>query len=91
VTTFALYVPALKLIEEAGVDVADEVAAVALVLVLTMALVLIPLAVVAIAPRASERLLTRTGDWLADHRRMITLELCFGFGAYLLIKGFARL
>ncbi len=91
VTTFALYIPALKLIEESGVNRADEVLAVAVVLAITMALVLIPLAVVAIAPTTSERVLTRTGDWLTAHRRTITVVLCFGFGAYLLIKGFSRL
>jgi len=51
VTTFALYVPALKLIEGSGVDAGDEALALAIVLVVTMALVLVPLATVAIAPR----------------------------------------
>jgi threonine/homoserine/homoserine lactone efflux protein len=91
VTTFALYVPALKLIEESGVDVAEEVVALAIVLVITMALVLVPLAVVAIAPGASERALTRAGDWLTKHRRALSVVICFGLGAYLLVKGFGRL
>ena len=91
VTTFALYIPALKLIEESGVDVADEVVALAIVLVITMALVLIPLAIVAIAPGTSERVLTRAGDWLAAHRRSLSIVICFGLGAYLLIKGFGKL
>jgi len=91
VTTFALYVPALKLIEESGVDVAEEVAALAIVLAITMALVLLPLAVVAIAPGASERVLTRAGDWLETHRRTLTVVICLGLGAYLLVKGFGRL
>jgi threonine/homoserine/homoserine lactone efflux protein len=91
VTTFALYVPALKLIEESGVDVAEEIAAIAIVLAITMALVLVPLAVVAIAPNASERVLTRAGDWLAAHRRTLSVVICLGLGAYLLIKGIERL
>lgn len=91
VTTFALYVPALKLIEESGVGVADEVAALAIVLAITMALVLVPLAIVAIAPGASGRVLTRAGDWLGAHRRRLSIASCLGLGAYLLVHGLARL
>lgn len=91
VTTFALYIPALKLIEESGVDVAEEVVALAIVLVITMALVLVPLAVVATAPDVSERALTRAGNWLTKHRRALSVVICFGLGAYLLVKGFGRL
>jgi threonine/homoserine/homoserine lactone efflux protein len=91
VTTFVLYVPALKLIEQSGVDDADEALAIAIVLAITMALVLVPLAVVAIAPTTSERALIHTGDWLTAHRRTIAVVLCFGFGAYLLLKGVGRL
>ena len=90
VTTFALYIPAMKLIQESGVSTTDEVAAIAIVLAITMALVLVPLAIVAIAPKASERVLTRAGDWLGSHRRTIAIALCFGFGAYLIIHGLAR-
>lgn len=90
VTTFALYVPALKLIEESGVGVPDEVAAIAIVLAITMAPVLVPLAIVTVAPGASERLLTSAGDWFARHRRRLAIGLCFGFGVYLLVHGIAR-
>lgn len=90
VTTFVLYIPALKLIQESGVDAAEEAATIALVLAITMALVLVPLAVVAIAPQASGRVLTRAGDWLTAHNRRIGIVLCFGFGAYLLVHGLAR-
>jgi hypothetical protein len=91
VTTFALYVPALKLIEESGVNPGDKILAVAIVLAVTMALVLVPLAVVAVAPDASERALARAGAWFSAHRRALTVAICLGFGAYLLIKGLARL
>jgi threonine/homoserine/homoserine lactone efflux protein len=91
VTTFALYIPALKLVEQSGSSDVDEGAAIAVLLAITMLPVLVPLAVVAVAPSASERLLTRAGDWLAAHRRTLAVALCFGFGAYLVIKGLARL
>jgi threonine/homoserine/homoserine lactone efflux protein len=91
VTTFALYIPAMKLIAESSVDDAEQALAIAIVLVLTMTLVLVPLAIVAAAPNASERLLARAGDWLTTHHRTITVALCFGFGAYLVVHGIARL
>ena len=90
VTTFALYLPAMKLIQESGVSTTDEVTAIAIVLAITMALVLVPLAIVAIAPKASGRVLTRAGAWLGSHRRTLALALCFGFGAYLVVHGLAR-
>jgi hypothetical protein len=91
VTTLALYIPAMKLIEASGVSVPEEAAAIAIVLVISLALVLIPLSVVALAPKESERLLTRAGDWLGAHHRTIAIALCFGFGALLLAKGITTL
>jgi hypothetical protein len=89
VTTFALYIPAVKLIAQSSVSDVEQAIAVAVVLAVTMTLVLVPLAIVAAAPQASARLLGRAGDWLASHHRAVTVGLCFGFGALLLVKGLA--
>ena len=56
----------------------------------TLAFVLVPLAVVAIAPNAAGRMLSATGAWLGTHRRTLTLVICFGLGAYLVVHGLAR-
>lgn len=91
VTTFALYIPAMKLIAQSSVSDVEQAIAIAVVLGLTMTLVLVPLAIVAAAPQTSARLLGRAGDWLADHHRAVTMALCFGFGAYLVVHGILRL
>ena len=90
VTTIALYLPAMKLISESSASDTVKAVAVLLVFVITLALVLVPLAIVAIAPGAAERLLAATGAWLGTHRRSLTLVICFGLGAYLLAHGLAR-
>lgn len=87
VTTLALYVPAMKLISESDVDFANKALATALVLVITLATVLMPLAILALAPRASARLLGALGNWMQSHHRAITVAVCFGFGIFLLIRG----
>lgn len=91
VTTIALYVPAMKLIAESSLPGDEEVLAAAIVLVLTLALVLLPLAIVAVAPRAAERILQAAGAWLAAHRHKLGVIILLGFGALLLAKGIARL
>lgn len=91
VTTFALYIPAMKLIAESSVSDVEEAIAIAVVLGVTMTLVLVPLAIVAAAPQTSARLLGRAGDWLGSHHRAVTMALCFGFGAYLVVHGIVRL
>jgi hypothetical protein len=91
VTTFALYIPAMKLIAQSSVSDVEQAIAVVVVLAVTMTLVLVPLAIVAAAPKTSARLLSRAGDWLTAHHRTITVALCFGFGAYLVVHGIARL
>jgi hypothetical protein len=91
VTTFALYIPAMKLIAQSSVSDVEQGIVVAVVLAVTMTLVLVPLAIVAAAPQASARLLGRAGDWLASHHRAVTVGLCFGFGVLLLAKGLAAL
>jgi threonine/homoserine/homoserine lactone efflux protein len=91
VTTFALYIPAMKLIAQSSVSDVEQAIAISVVLAVTMTLVLVPLAVVAAAPKASASLLGRAGDWLASHHRAVTVGLCSCFGALLLIKGLAAL
>ena len=90
VTSFALYLPAMKLIGESTIDAAEKAVAVAVTIAIALGLVLVPLAIVAVAPRASGRVLAAAGAWLQAHRRRLALIICFGLGAYLVVHGLAR-
>ena len=90
VTTIALYLPAMKLIGESSVGDEAKAGAVVVVVLITLSVVLIPLAIVAIAPTASGRLLAAAGEWLGSHRRRLALLICFGLGTYLLVHGLER-
>jgi hypothetical protein len=90
VTTIALYLPAMKLISESSASTAVKATAVVIVFAITLALVLVPLAVVAVAPTAAGRVLAATGAWLTAHRRTLTIMICLGLGAYLVVHGLAR-
>jgi len=87
VSTFALYIPAMAAILVADVDVAEQVVAAAIVVVISLSAVLLPLLLTAVVPDASRRLLARIGRWMTAHHRAITVVLSFGFGAYLVVKG----
>jgi hypothetical protein len=91
VTTFALYVPAMKLIAAAEVDDATRGFVTLIVFVITLATVLVPLALTVVAPSTSGRVLAAVGDWMRTHQRATTVVLGFGFGAWLLIRGVAAL
>jgi threonine/homoserine/homoserine lactone efflux protein len=89
-TTIALFIPAMKIVAESGLDAAEVGAATVIVLLITLIPALVPLALTAAVPKTSGRVLTATGDWLGEHRRWITVVLGLGFGAYLVIHGIAR-
>lgn len=85
-STFALYVPALKLIAASRVGDASKGLAGLIVFVLTLAFVLVPLALTVFAP-GSERVLGAIGGWMSAHRRAIAVVLTMGFGIWLVAKG----
>jgi hypothetical protein len=86
VSTFALYVPALKLIAAAGVGTSTKALVGLIVFALTLSFVLVPLALAALVP-GSARVLGAVGSWMTAHRRAINVALMLGFGILLLLKG----
>jgi hypothetical protein len=87
ITTFALFVPAMKLIAASDVGDLSKALAAAVVFATTLAVVLVPLAAAAVAPGLSGRALDRLGAWMQAHKRAVQVALGFGFGSWLLIKG----
>jgi hypothetical protein len=86
VSTFALYIPALKLIAASHVGDVGKGLAGLVVFVVTLAFVLVPLALTVLAP-GSERVLGAIGGWMSAHRRAIQVVLTLGFGIWLAAKG----
>jgi hypothetical protein len=87
VTTFALYVPALKLIAASDVGDAAKAAVTVVVTFLTLTVVLVPLALTALAPTTSGRILSAVSRWMHGHQRWIRVVLGLGFGIWLVAKG----
>jgi threonine/homoserine/homoserine lactone efflux protein len=91
VTTLALYLPAMKLIATSHVSDADRALAHVIVGVITLAPAVVPVALVAVAPRSSRRILGAVSRFMSEHRRALPVVLGFGFGAWLIVKGVAAL
>ena len=91
VTTLALYLPAMKLIATSHVSRADRALAHVIVALITLAPAAVPVALVAVAPGSSRRVLGAVSRFMTDHRRAIPVVLGFGFGAWLIVKGLAAL
>lgn len=89
-TTFALYIPALKLIVESEVETAEKALATILVLVVTLSLALVPLLLVAVVP-GSTRALEALGAFMTRHHRTLNVVICVGFGSWLLVRGLTAL
>jgi hypothetical protein len=90
VTTFALYIPALKVVAESAVGSVAKVLVTVVVFLISLSFVLVPLVVAAVVP-GSTRVLKAVGDTMTRHRRAMNLVLCLGFGAWLVIRGIAAL
>jgi threonine/homoserine/homoserine lactone efflux protein len=91
VTTLALYLPAMKLIATSHVSDTDRVLAHVIVALITLTPAAVPVALVAVAPRSSGRILAAVSRFMSDHRRALPVVLGFGFGAWLIVKGVAAL
>jgi hypothetical protein len=90
VSTFALYIPALKLIAASDVGAGSQAFVAAIVFLIALSFVLVPLALVVALP-GSQRVLSRIGAWMSAHRRALNVALLVGFGAWLAIKGVVAL
>ena len=91
VTTLALYIPAMKLIATSHVSDADRLLAHAIVLLIALAPAVVPVALVAVAPGSSRRVLDALARFMTEHRGAIPVVLGFGFGAWLIVKGLGAL
>ena len=87
VTAIALYLSAMKLISESSVATAVKAAGDAR---LRDHLALVSCRWPSPPPNAAGRMLSATGAWLGSHRRTLTLVICCGLGAYLVVHGLAR-
>jgi threonine/homoserine/homoserine lactone efflux protein len=87
VTTFAFYIPAMRFVALSDVSHTDQVVVALLVLLITLTAVLFPLALTALAPRSSGRVLDAIGRWLSDHSRRNQIVLGFGLGGWLIVRG----
>lgn len=90
-TTIALFVPAVKMIAESGVDAVEKALVVALVVVLAMTTVIVPLALVALAPDSAGRVLGAIRGFFRRHSRAAMIVLGLGFGTLLVVRGIAGL
>jgi threonine/homoserine/homoserine lactone efflux protein len=86
VSTFALYLPALKLISASRVSATDQALVGLVVFLLVLSFVLVPLLLASAIP-ASQRVLARVGGWMNTHRRGLNAGLLLAFGVWLVIKG----
>jgi hypothetical protein len=89
-TTFALYTPALALIAGGGLPLRQQGLAALTILLITLMVAWVPLALAAVVPGASTRLLPWLGGWMTANNRWIQVVLGFGFGVWLLIQGRQR-
>jgi hypothetical protein len=90
-TTIALYIPAMKFVAVSRVSVADKVVVTAIVFAIVLSLVLVPVVLTALMPRLAGRVLSAIGGWMQAHHKAIAVGVCFGFGAWLAIKGLTAL
>ena len=86
VSTFALYIPALKLIAAYDVGAGREAFVGLVVFMVAQSFVLIPL-VLTVAVPGSARTLSAIGGWMSAHRRGLNVVLLLAFGTWLAIKG----
>jgi threonine/homoserine/homoserine lactone efflux protein len=91
VTTFALLIPAMKLISQSDTTVAVHAAVAVGVVLVVLIPALVPLLVVAVAPTSSGWILTAIGSALTKHHRSVQVIVCFVLGTYLLLHGLATL
>lgn len=91
VTTFALLIPAMKLVSQSPTSLAVHVVVAGVVVVIALLPALAPLLVVALAPGASGRILSAIGATLTRHHRSVEVVVCLVLGAYLALHGILAL
>lgn len=87
VTTIALYLPAMKVVAVSGLSAADQAVILGIALAITGVALWVPLLPDVLAPRTADRVLGGMHRFMTVHQRAITVVVCFGFAAYLGLKG----
>jgi len=86
-TTLALFLPAAKEIAIAGVSAPQRIGVLAMLVVIATVTAWGPLLMSVAAPTAADRVLSSLDRFTTRHAKAITVTVCFGFGAYLIVKG----
>jgi hypothetical protein len=81
----------MKDIAGSTVPVDERLIVAAVVIGVVLSTVWLPLVLSVLAPATSERLLDQAADFFHRNQRRVTIVLCLGFGAYLLIRGLSAL
>jgi hypothetical protein len=85
-STILLYLPAMREVSTARVDVADKAVVVAVVFLITSLAATLPLLLRVVAPGPSSRWFATMHAVVTRHQRQITVVIEVVFGAYLLFK-----
>ena len=83
----AMYVAALKDIAEAGVSTEEEILAIVLFNVLMLLPALIPLALLVVAPDATQAAVERSDRWMRGHQKRLVTVVAGAVVVYLTAKG----
>jgi hypothetical protein len=87
ISTFALLIPAMKIVAQDDISVPDRAFVAVVVVLIVLLPALLPLVLTVVMPATSERVLTAIGSWLARHHHTLGVVLGFGFGIFLTIHG----
>lgn len=90
-STIVIFIPAVKVIAEAGLPSTEKVMALVILLTITLSLTIVPITIYALAPERAAKILLPVGNWFKAHSHTISLVLMVVFSVYLLVKGIRRL
>ncbi|MHB8896576.1 MAG: GAP family protein [Candidatus Geothermincolia bacterium] len=86
-STIVIYISGTHDIVAAHLSAVKDVEALAILTAVTLVTLIIPIAIYAIFPKKSDRLLGSLKVWLMKHQKMIGIVILAIFGIYLLFKG----
>ena len=90
VSTFALLIPAMKLVAEDDISVPERAFVAGVIVLIVLLPALLPLVLTLIMPTTSGRVLSAIGSWLARHHRTLGVVVGLGFGIFLTLHGLAE-
>jgi len=87
VKNLAIFVASLQLIIASSLSLQGNVAALGLVLMVFAIPVLVLIGLYTALPHRASKMLVSLRAWMGRHNRMITVTICFVFGAFFLLRG----